>query len=199
MRQGASDEARARWSFLLALALVRVAARRTSAAPTSSTRARPAPIALLVTVRPPEVDARASPRSTCARCRPASSKMTMVPLPAQGDRRRACRRRPTSPRAIEDDPQTFVGHLWLMQAGAWQVRAARRRRARSGRARRAGAGAAGADARRCRRCSASACSRCLRLLAFGAVSIAGAGARDAQLARRREPSTRERRRGTRRA
>ena len=46
--------------------------------------------------------------------------MTMVPLPAQGD---GARLSPTPDVATrdQDDRDTFVGHLWLMHAGAWNI------------------------------------------------------------------------------
>jgi len=76
------------------------------------------PYRVLVTVRPP--DAVPGIAEVSARVAGATH-MTMVPLPAQGD---GARLSPTPDVATrdKDDRDTFVGHLWLMHAGAWQVR-----------------------------------------------------------------------------
>ena len=148
------------------------------------------PYRVLVTVRPP--DAVPGIAEVSARVAEPVERMTMVPLPAKGI---GAKLSPTPDVATRDrdDAQTFVGHLWLMQAGAWQVRlhldGAR------------GAGelavpvpALPARTKRMQTALGVTLLALLLVLAAGAVSIAGAGAREAELARGAAPSTRERKR-----
>ena len=77
---------------------------------------------VLVTVRPPDaVPGIAEVSARVAGPVDPTWRMTMVPLPAKGI---GARLSPTPDVATRDrdDAQTFIGHLWLMQAGAWQVR-----------------------------------------------------------------------------
>ncbi len=154
------------------------------------------PYRLLVTVRPPdaipgiaEVSARVSD--------PVDHdwRVTMVPLPAQGIGAHLSPR-PDVAQRDRDDPQTFVGHLWLMQAGAWQVRL------HVDGARGAGELSVPVPALPARTRSMQAALglgllALLLLLAAGAVGIAGAAARDALRDRGLAPSAAERRRGVR--
>src|SRR5262249_35521655 len=77
------------------------------------------PYRLLVTVRPPaavpglaEVSVRAAV--------PGVTRLLLVPMPARGD---GARFAPTPDVATRDgdDAQTLPAHLWLMEAGAWQL------------------------------------------------------------------------------
>ncbi|MGZ3440771.1 MAG: hypothetical protein ACXVDD_14710 [Polyangia bacterium] len=151
------------------------------------------PYRVLVTVRPP--DAVPGIAEVAARVAEPITKMTMVPLPAQGI---GAKLSPTPDVATRDrdDAQTFVGHLWLMQAGPWQVRL------HVDGARGAGELAVPVPALPARTRSMQTALglgllALLLLLAAGAVSISGAGARDAELDRGAAPSARERRRGVR--
>ena len=80
------------------------------------------PYRLLVTVRPPyaipgiaDVEVRATSDDV--------RDVRIVPLPLTGD---GARFAPVPDRAerSREDPRLFTGHLWLMSAGAWQVRIA---------------------------------------------------------------------------
>ena len=78
------------------------------------------PYRLLVTVRPPAVIpgvADVEVLATSADVR----EVHIVPLPLAGA---GARFAPVPDRAVQstDDPNLFTGHLWLMGAGAWQVR-----------------------------------------------------------------------------
>jgi hypothetical protein len=78
------------------------------------------PYRLLVTVRPPHASpgvADVEVRSTTADVRD----VRIVPLPLTGP---GAEFAPVPDRAVRssEDPQLFTGHLWMMTAGAWQVR-----------------------------------------------------------------------------
>jgi hypothetical protein len=78
------------------------------------------PYRLLVTVRPPHAIpgvADVEVRSTTADVRD----VRIVPLPLTGP---GAEFAPVPDRAVRssEDPQLFTGHLWMMTAGAWQVR-----------------------------------------------------------------------------
>lgn len=151
---------------------------------------------VLVTVRPPDaVPGIAEVSARVAEPLEAGARMTMVPLPAQGIGARLSPKPDVATRD-RDDPQTFVGHLWLMQTGPWQVRL------HVDGARGAGELALPVPALPARSKTMNAALgvgllALLLLLALGAVSIAGAGARDAALDRGREPSAADRWRGVR--
>jgi hypothetical protein len=151
------------------------------------------PYRVLVTVRPP--DAVPGIAEVTARVTEPIDRMTMVPLPAQGI---GAKLSPTPDVATRDrdDAQTFVGHLWLMQAGPWQVRL------HADGARGIGELAVPVPALPARTKTMQTTLglgllALLLVLAAGAVSISGAGARDAELDRGVTPSARERRRGVR--
>ncbi len=154
------------------------------------------PYRVLVTVRPPDaVPGIAEVSARVAEPVEAGARMTMVPLPAQGIGARLSPV-PDVAKRDRDDTQTFVGHLWLMQAGPWQVRL------HLDGARGAGELAVPVPALPARSKTMSAALglgllALLLLLALGAVSIAGAGARDAALDRGREPTSADRWRGVR--
>ena len=93
---------------------------RTSAAPTSSSKRHAGPYRLLVTVRPPHAipgvaDVEVLTTSDDVR------DVRIVPLPLTGP---GAQFAPVADRAERsaEDPRLFTGHLWLMSAGAWQVR-----------------------------------------------------------------------------
>ena len=78
------------------------------------------PYRLLVTVRPP----RAIPGVADVEVRSTSADVQdvrIVPLPLTGP---GAEFAPVPDRAMRSsgDPQLFTGHLWMMTAGAWQVR-----------------------------------------------------------------------------
>jgi hypothetical protein len=82
--------------------------------------AQAGPYKLFVTVRPPPV----IPGVADVQIRAADADietLRIVPLPLRGD---GARFAPTPDVAtrLREDPQTFSGHLWMMTAGAWQVR-----------------------------------------------------------------------------
>ena len=103
--------------------------RRTSAAPTSSSTRQAGPYRLLVTVRPPH--AIPGVADVEVRCHHAADvhDVRIVPLPLTGP---GAQFAPVPDRAARsaDDPQLFTGHLWMMTAGAWQVRITGDRRPR---------------------------------------------------------------------
>jgi hypothetical protein len=151
------------------------------------------PYRVLVSVRPPE--AVPGIAEVSARVAEPIDSMTMVPLPAQGIGARLSPI-PDVAKRDRDDAQTFVGHLWLMQAGAWQVRL------HLDGARGAGELAVPVPALPARTKTMQTALglgllALLLVLAAGAMSIAAAGARDAQLASGDEPAATERRRGVR--
>ena len=154
------------------------------------------PYRVLVTVRPPEaVPGIAEVAARIADPVDATSRVTMVPLPAQGI---GAKLSPTPDVAARDgvDAQTFVGHLWLMQAGAWQVRIAIDG-ARGHGELAVPVPALPARTKKMQTALGIGLLALLGLLAFGAISIAGAGARDAALEPGAVPSDEARRRGTR--
>jgi hypothetical protein len=137
------------------------------------------PYRLLVTVQPP--DAVPGIATVTARAATADAeRMTMVPLPARGD---GAKYSPTPDVATRDpaDAQTFTASLWLMSAGAWQVRIHVD-----------GAKGEGtlsvpvpslpARTKNMQGALGILLAALVGLLAFGAVSIAGAASRDGQLA-----------------
>jgi hypothetical protein len=137
------------------------------------------PYRLLVTVRPPEAVPGLAEVSVRAAA-PGVTRLTLVPMRARGD---GARFAPTPDVALpdRDDAQTFSAHLWLMEAGAWQVRIHAEGAA--------GAGdlslpvpALPARTRRMRAALAVTLALLLGLLALGAVAIAGAASREGQLA-----------------
>lgn len=136
------------------------------------------PYRLLVTVRPP--DAVPGIAEVVARASEPIDKMTMVPMPSSGDGARL----PPVPdvaRRDRDDAQTFTGHLWLMRAGQWQVRL------HVDGARGPGELSVPVPALPARTASMRlwlgiGLSLLLVLLGLGAVSIAGAAAREGELA-----------------
>ena len=80
------------------------------------------PYRLLITIRPPyaipgvaDVDVLATSDDI--------REVRIVPLPLTGE---GARFAPVADRAAQsaEDPRSFTGHLWLMSAGAWQVRVA---------------------------------------------------------------------------
>ena len=154
------------------------------------------PYRMLVTVRPPDaVPGIAEVSARVAEPIEAGARMTMVPLPARGIGAKLSPV-PDVARRDRDDTQTFVGHLWLMQTGPWQVRL------HVDGARGTGELAVPVPALPARSKTMSTALglglfALLLLLAFGAISIAGAGARDAGLARGREPTSADRWRGVR--
>jgi hypothetical protein len=148
------------------------------------------PHRLMVTVRPP--DAVPGVAEVTVRA-PTATRLTMVPMPATGD---GARFAPVPDVATRDrdDPSTFVGHLWLMEAGTWQVRL----HAEGG----AGAGDLAVPVpslpqrtKGMQRALGAGLLVLLLILAAGAVSIAGAGAREGELPPGEPPAPRARRRG----
>lgn len=78
------------------------------------------PYTLFVAVRPPPV----IPGVADVQIRAADSDidtLRIVPLPLRGDGARFIPTPDVATR-LREDPQTFSGHLWMMTAGAWQVR-----------------------------------------------------------------------------
>ncbi|MCU1278198.1 MAG: hypothetical protein JWM53_1744, partial [bacterium] len=154
------------------------------------------PYRVLVSVRPPDaVPGIAEVSARVAEPVDHGTVMTMVPLPAQGIGAKLSPAPDVATRD-RDDPQTFVGHLWLMQAGPWQVRL------HVDGAQGAGELAVPVPALPARTQSMQTALglgllALLLVLAVGAVSISGAGARDAELERGVTPSANERRRGVR--
>jgi hypothetical protein len=148
------------------------------------------PHRLLVTVRPPDAVPGVAEVSVRA---PTATRLTMVPMPATGD---GARYAPVPDVATRDrdDPTTFVGHLWLMETGTWQVRLHAE-------------GSAGAGdlalpvpslpqrTKGMQRALGAGLLVLLIVLAAGAVSIAGAGAREGQLVPGEAPTPPQRRRG----
>jgi hypothetical protein len=151
------------------------------------------PYRLLVTVRTPQVIPGVA--EVVARAAEPVERMTMVPLTAHGE---AARLSPTPDVGERDrsDPQTFVGHLWLMRVGNWQVRL------HVDGARGSGDLAVPVPALPARTRSMEltlglGLSLLMILLVVGAVSIVGAGAREAELPGGEGPSPRQQRRGRR--
>ena len=102
------------------------------------------PYRLLVTVRPPHAipgiaDVEVLTTSDDVR------DVRIVPLPLTGPGAQFAPV-PDRRRRSADDPRLFTGQLWMMTAGAWQVRVAVARRSRRGHAVGAGADAAAGDA-----------------------------------------------------
>ncbi|HXU68815.1 MAG TPA: hypothetical protein VN947_05775 [Polyangia bacterium] len=151
------------------------------------------PYRVLVTVRPP--DAVPGIAEVSARVTDSIDHMTMVPLPAQGI---GAKLSPTPDVATRDrdDPRTFVGHLWLMQAGTWQVRLAADGPRGHGELA-VPVPALPARTKKMQTALGVGLLALLLLLAWGAISIAGSGARDASLEPGVEPSPEARRRGLR--
>ena len=151
------------------------------------------PYRVLVTVRPP--DAVPGIAEVSARVAAPVERMTMVPLPAKGV---GARLSPTPDVATRDrdDAQTFVGHLWLMQAGAWQVRLHLEGAQGSGELA-VPVPALPARTKRMQTALGITLLVLLLVLAAGAVSIAGAGAREGELPRGATPSADERARALR--
>lgn len=181
---------------VLALAALSSTARAHVGSPDVYYEGAAGPYRVLVTVRPPEaVPGFAEVSARVAEPIDAAARMTMVPLPAQGIGAKLSPV-PDVARRDRDDAQTFVGHLWLMQAGPWQVRL------HLDGARGGGDLAVPVPALPTRGKTMSVALglvllALLLLLALGAVSIAGAGARDGELARGREPTIADRWRGVR--
>jgi hypothetical protein len=144
------------------------------------------PHRLLVTVRPPDAVPGVAEISVRA---PTLERLTMVPMHAVGV---GAKLAPRPDVATRDpvDPHTFVGHLWLMDAGSWQVRLHAE-------------GAAGAGelavpvpalpqrTKSMQRALGVGLLALMLLLAIGAVSIAAAGAREGALVPGTPPSPRE--------
>ena len=151
------------------------------------------PYRALVTVRPP--DAVPGIAEVSARVTGPVERMTMVPLPAKGV---GARLSPTPDVATRDrdDAQTFVGHLWLMQAGAWQVRLHLEGAQGSGELA-VPVPALPARTKKMQTALGITLLVLLLVLAAGAVSIAGAGAREGELPRGAIPSADERARALR--
>ena len=168
-------------AFALVLALPATAAAHVGS-PDVYFEGAAGPYRVLVTVRPPEavpgiaeVSARLADGAA-----DGGTRVTMVPLPAQGIGAHLSPKPDVATRD-RDDARTFVGHLWLMQAGAWQVRLA------VDGARGHGELAVPVPALPSRTKTMQTTLGLglvglLLILAFGAVSIAAAGARDASLA-----------------
>jgi hypothetical protein len=127
-----------------------------------------------------------------ARAREPVLRMTMVPMPASGD---GARLPPIADLAARDrdDPQTFTGHLWLMQAGQWQVRL-HVDGTHGGGDVAVPVPALPARTESMRLWLGLGLSLLLMLLGLGAVSIAGAAAREGELAPGASPATENRRR-----
>jgi len=150
------------------------------------------PYRLLVTVRPPHAIpgvADVEVRSTTGDVQ----EIQIVPLPLTGP---GAQFAPVADRATRSsaDPQLFTGHLWMMTAGAWQVRIT----AAGGR----GTGSLAVPVPTLPQ-STLAMSGALRalllglmlILAFGFVAVVSAVAREATLAAGTSPDTADRRRG----
>jgi len=150
------------------------------------------PYRLLVTVRPPHAIpgvADVEVRSTTGEVKD----VRIVPLPLSGP---GAQFAPVPDRAARssDDPQLFTGHLWMMTAGAWQVRVT----ATGGQ----GTGSLAVPVPTLPQ-STLAMSAALRallvglmlILAFGFIAIVSAVAREASLAPGTAPDKAARRRG----
>ena len=105
---------------LVIAAVVQRPARAHVGSPDVFLEAHAGPYRLLVTVRPPyaipgvaDVDVLTTSDDV--------REVHIVPLPLTGD---GAKFAPVPDRAVRsgDDPKLFTGHLWLMGAGAWQVR-----------------------------------------------------------------------------
>jgi len=109
-----------RIAFAAAIATASVAVGAHVGSPDVFLDAAAGPYRLLVTVRPPHAIpgvADVEVRSTTADVRD----VRIVPLPLTGP---GANFAPVPDRAVRssEDPQLFTGHLWMMTAGAWQVR-----------------------------------------------------------------------------
>ena len=84
--------------------------------------AQAGPYRLLVTVRPPHAIPGVADVDVLATSDDIRD-VRIVPLPLTGP---GAQFAPVADRAVRsaDDPRLFTGHLWLMSAGAWQVRVA---------------------------------------------------------------------------
>jgi len=121
--QGGLRLSKAGWSCVViaaAIAIGSVAVKAHVGSPDVFLDAAAGPYRLLVTVRPPHAIpgvADVEVRSTTADVRD----VRIVPLPLTGP---GAEFAPVPDRAVRssEDPQLFTGHLWMMTAGAWQVR-----------------------------------------------------------------------------
>ncbi len=108
----------------LALLLVAVAwqlpARAHIGSPDIFVEGQAGPYRLLVTVRPPHAIPGVADVDVLATSDDIRD-VRIVPLPLTGP---GAQFAPVADRAVQsaDDPRLFTGHLWLMSAGAWQVR-----------------------------------------------------------------------------
>jgi hypothetical protein len=152
------------------------------------------PYPLFVTIRPPAVIpgvAEIEIRTSASDVR----EVHITPLPLTGE---GAKFAPTPDLAArsKDDPQFFTGSLWMMQSGAWQVRVSVTGDRGEGRL----AVPVPAVALRTQGMQATLGAilfGLMILLSWGAVSIAGAGAREARLEPGAEPRPEDRRRGRR--
>src|SRR6185312_8445785 len=197
-RVDAEDQAMKRALAIVAVAVVVLGGSSTTASahvgsPDVYFEGAAGPYRVLVTVRPP--DAVPGIAEVSARVTDSIDHMTMVPLPAQGI---GAKLSPTPDVATRDrdDPRTFVGHLWLMQAGTWQVRLAADGPRGHGELA-VPVPALPARTKKMQTALGVGLLALLLLLAWGAISIAGSGARDASLEPGVEPSPEARRRGLR--
>ncbi len=78
------------------------------------------PYKLFVTVRPPEAIPGVADLQIRAEVNDIKQ-LRIVPLPLTGEGARFAPV-PDVATPLPEDPQTFSGHLWMMTAGAWQVR-----------------------------------------------------------------------------
>jgi hypothetical protein len=123
LAQGGLRLSKAGWSCVViaaAIAIGSVAVKAHVGSPDVFLDAAAGPYRLLVTVRPPHAIpgvADVEVRSTTADVRD----VRIVPLPLTGP---GAEFAPVPDRAVRssEDPQLFTGHLWMMTAGAWQVR-----------------------------------------------------------------------------
>src|SRR2546421_10311588 len=163
------------WVLVLALASI---CRAHVGSPDVFHEGAAGPYRLLVTIRPPQVVpgvAEVEIRSAASDLR----ELRVAPVPLTGP---AAQYPPTPDvlRRSKDDPQFYTGSVWLMACCSWQVRiyadGAR------GKAEMA-VPVAGVATRtlRMEKSMGAALLFCLILLAFGAVSISGAYAREGQL------------------
>jgi len=152
------------------------------------------PYPLFVTIRPPavipgvsEIEIRTSAVDV--------GRIRITPLPLSGEGAKYAPTPDTATRS-KDDPQYFTGSLWLMVSGSWQVRI----EVDGG----SGAGelsvpvpAVALRTSEMQVAMGALLFALMILLSWGAVSIAGAAVRDAQLEPGLEPSADQRRRGRR--
>jgi hypothetical protein len=111
-----------RWLAIAALAIVALQSpvRAHVGSPDVFLESHAGPYRLFVTIRPPHAIPGVADVEVLATTADVRD-VRIVPLPLTGD---GAKFAPVPDRAVRssEDPKLFTGHLWLMTAGAWQVR-----------------------------------------------------------------------------